>query len=396
MIFRTIFNYIIGFVNITVEGFFVERFINNCINNKIFLWSLKRKSSTLLTVNVNINNFKKIHNIAKKTKCKVKINFKKGIPILFHRYRKRKLFLFLLIPVILLILISSTYIWNIQVIGAKNIDIQELIEQLNQEGISIGKRKSTINTEEVIDNIRLKRSDIAWLSIDMKGTNVIVTLVESAEKPEIIDKNEYCNIVAAQTGLIIKVTADIGTAVVNVGDIVEVGDVLIGGYMEGKYTGTRNVHAKGEVKAKVWYTKKVTSGLTREITEQTGLTENKYSININNFKINLYKTLPNFENYDKISETNKIKLFSNFYLPIEITKTTYIEKKNVKITYGIEELKQLLIKELENQFSEEGIDKLNVLNKVVNVFYKENNQLEVEMIYEVEKDIGIEANLENN
>ena len=117
----------------------------------------------------------------------------------------------------------------------------------------------------------------------MKGTNVIITLVEAEEKPEIIDKDEYCNIVAAEQGMITKITADTGTSLVKVGDIVKKGDILIGGYMQGKYTDTRYVHAKGEVKAKVWYTKKATSGLTREISEETGSRENKYSININNF-----------------------------------------------------------------------------------------------------------------
>jgi len=393
LLFKIIFNYLLGFVNITVEGFFTERFINNCINNKIFLWGLKRKSSTLLTVNVNINNFKKIHSIAKKTKCKVKINYKKGLPVILHRYRKRKLFLFLLLPIALLIFISSRYIWNIEIVGTENIDIQELIMQLNEEGVGVGKRKSSIDSKNVIDNIRLKRNDIAWVSLDMKGTNAIVTIVEAEEKPDIIDKNEYCNIVAAEQGLITKITADTGTAQVKVGDIVEKGDVLIGGFMQGKYTDTRYVHAKGEVKAKVWYTKKATSGLTREISEETGVVENKYSININNFKINLYKTLPNFENYDTIIETNKIKLFSNFYLPIGITKTTYIEKKISEITYGKEELKQLLIQELENEFIEEGIENLNIVNKVVNVSDKENREIELEMIYEAELDIGTEEKL---
>ena len=32
------------------------------------------------------------------------------------------------------------------------------------------------------------------------------------------------------------------------------GDVLIAGYMEGKYTDPRYVHSMGEVQAKVWYT----------------------------------------------------------------------------------------------------------------------------------------------
>jgi len=393
LIFKIIMNYVLGFVNLTVEGFFVERFINNCINNKIFLWGIKRKNSTLLTVNVNINNFKKIHRIARNTKCNVKINSKKGLPIFLHKYRKRKLILLFLIPIVLLILISSTYIWNVEILGAENINIQDLLVQLNEEGVGIGKRKSSINSEKVINNIRLKRTDIAWLSLDMKGTNVIVTIVEAEEKPEIIDKEEYCNIVAKQRGVITKITADTGTPVVKIGDIVEKGEVLIGGYMEGKYTDTRFVHAKGEVKANVWYTKNVISGFTREISKETGLKQNKYSININNFKINLYKTLPNFENYDTINETKKIEIFPNFYLPLEITKTTYIEKTKAQITYGEQELKELLIEELEAQFKEDGIDGLNVKNKVVNVFYKENNQIELEMTYEIEMSIGAEEKL---
>ena len=99
------------------------------------------------------------------------------------------------------------------------------------------------------------------------------------------------------------------------------------------------------------------------------------------------------ENYDTINETNKIKLFSNFYLPIEIIKTTYIEKKQSKITYGKEELKQLLIQELENEFIEEGIDNLNIVNKLVNVSDKEDGSIELEMIYEAELDIGTEEKL---
>ena len=393
MIFRIIFNYILGFVNITVEGFFVERFINNCINNKIFLWGIKRKNSTLLTANVNIKDFKKIRNIAKKTKCKVNINSKKGFPILLHRYRKRRLLLLLLVPIILAILISSRFIWNIEVIGTENISQEEIISELGEEGVLIGKKKSSIDSKKVISSIRLKRDDISWMSLDMKGTNIIVTIVEAEKKPDIIDKNEYCNIVANEKGVITKITADTGTALVKPGDIVEKGDVLIGGYMEGKYTDTRYVHAKGTIEAKVWYTKNIKSGFIREISEETGNQKNIYSININNFKINLYKTLPNFENYDTINETNKIRLFKNFYLPIEINKTTYVEKKTNKITYGKEELKALLINELEKEFEDEKINELNITNKIVNV-YEKDNTFELEMTYEVKRTIGIEEKLE--
>ena len=390
MIFKIFINYILGFVNITVEGFFVERFINVCINNKIFLWKIKKKNSTLITSNININDFKKVRDIARKTKCRIKINSKKGLPILLHRYRKRKLLIIIFIPIILAVLIFSRFIWNIDIIGLENIDKEELMSQLTQEGVRIGNKKSNINSKEAINSIRLKRDDISWMSIDLKGTNVVINIVEAKEKPKIVNKDEKCNVVADKRGVITKITADVGTAQVKKGDIVEKGDILIAGYMEGKYTETRYVHAKGTAEAKVWYTKKIKTGLTSEIREQTGVIDNKYSININNFKINLYKSLPKFENYDTINDIKKIKLFSNFYLPIEINKTTYVEKKVREITYGKEELKNILIEEIEQQFIDEGIDKLNVINKIVNIYENEKDTIELEMTYEVLEQIGIE------
>ena len=387
-------NYILGFLNITVEGFFVERFINTCIHHKIFLWGIKRKSSTLMTTNINIHDFKKIRSIARKTKCRVKVNSKKGFPIFLHRYRKRKLLAIFSIPIILAIIISSRFIWNIEIIGTTSIAQEELVNQLNQEGISVGKRKDSIDSKKIIENIRRKRDDISWMSIDLKGTNIIVTVVEAEKKPEMIDQEEHCNIVANQRGMITKITAETGTALVKQGDIVEKGDLLIGGYMEGKYTDKREVHAKGEVEAKVWYTKKIKSDFTREISEQTGNQQNKYAIHIHNFKINLYKSLPKFQNYDTINRVNKIKLFQNFYLPIEIDKTTYIETKKTSITYGKEELKAILIKELEQQFEQEGISNLNVINKIVNFYDRDNHTMELEMTYEVLTTIGEESRIE--
>ena len=58
------------------------------------------------------------------------------------------------------------------------------------------------------------------------------------------------------------------------------------------------------------------------------------------------------------------------------------------MTYGKEELKTILLKELEEQFKQEGISQLNVVNKIVNVYERENHTMELEMTYEVVKEIG--------
>lgn len=127
--------------------------------------------------------------------------------------------------------------------------------------------------------------------------------------------------------------------------------------------------------------------LTEEIKEETGNKKNTYGIKINNFEINLPKSIPNFENYDTINENKKLKIFSNFYFPIEIHKTIYNEFQKKQITHTAEEAKRILQKKVEEELKEEIQHTENIVNTQVN--YKEEGQLvTVEVIYEVLENIG--------
>ena len=141
MFFKILTYYILGYVNISVEGYFIERFINICISKKILLWNVKRKKSSFLYVNIGMRDFRKIKEIAKITKCRVKIEKKKGLPFLLHKYKKRKLFLASLITILLSIFALSNFVWNIEVIGNETISKEEIIEQANENGLTIGMLK---------------------------------------------------------------------------------------------------------------------------------------------------------------------------------------------------------------------------------------------------------------
>lgn len=221
MFIKILLYYVFGYVNISVEGYFIERFINICISKKILLWNLKRKKSSFLFVNIGMKDFKKIKQIAKTTKCRVKIEKKKGLPFILHRYKKRKIFVISLITILLMIFGISNFVWNIEVIGNETINASEIISSVNESGLRIGMFKSNINTKEIINNLRLQRDDIAWVGIHIKGTNVTIEIVEADKKPEIVDENEYCNIISDKEGIITKINVQNGTALTKVGDIVK-------------------------------------------------------------------------------------------------------------------------------------------------------------------------------
>ena len=97
MLIKILLKYILGYVRITVEGYYIERFINICTTNKILIWNLKREKGVKLHLNIGIQDFFRAVKVAKKLKCKIKIEKKRGIPFLLNRYRKRKAFLISLI-----------------------------------------------------------------------------------------------------------------------------------------------------------------------------------------------------------------------------------------------------------------------------------------------------------
>lgn len=387
MIFKNLESYISGYLRINIEGYYIERFINICRKENIPVWNIKKEKEIRLAFNIKIKDFKKICKIAKTTKCKLKIKKKKGFPFILNRYKKRKIFAIFLILVIILIVMSSNYVWNIEVIEENGNNLENIMQNLNQSGLAVGKRKSEINTKEVINKVRLERNDIAWMGIELKGTNAIVKVVKSDEKPDIIDENEYCSIVADKAGIITKISAQDGTANVKVGDTINEGETLINGWVEGKYTGIRYVHAKGEIQAKVWYTKHKFIEYNTTEKRETGNQEEKYAIKFNNFKINLGKGVSKFEIYDTIETENKFKIFSDFYLPISIVKTTNKEIENVQKKYNKEEAKMLGIKELEEELNNEIENKDNIVNKNINTYENENG-LDVYVTYEVLENIG--------
>ena len=153
MIFKILICYIIGYLNIEVEGVFVERFINICKARGILLWNIKLKEGIKIYANIGIKDYKKIREIAKKTNTKVKIRKKKGVPFVLNKYKRRKALVIVLIIILLTIIVLSNFIWNISVTGNNKISTEDILEDLKQEGLKTGVLKNKINWNIIINNL---------------------------------------------------------------------------------------------------------------------------------------------------------------------------------------------------------------------------------------------------
>ena len=316
--FKILLNYIFGFVEVEIEGFFLERFMNLCLQNNIYIWGIERDGSTKIKFSIGINDFKRVKKVTKSVKYKLRIIKKIGIPFFIFKYKKRKILFFGITVLTCIIFFISGFVWNIEILGVDEASKEINMQEIEKKNIKVGIRKNKINKNEIINQIRLNRNEFSWIGIEVVGTNLKIRANLADEKPEIIDINENCNVIATKKAKVTKIYVQNGSANVKIGDEVKEGDILINGYIDGLYTGRRNVHALGEIKGQVSYQETAKIDVQKEKFKKTGRNEKRFCVKINKFEINFYKSISNFKKYDTIETIKRVRLFSDFYLPIEI------------------------------------------------------------------------------
>ena len=192
---------------------------------------------------------------------------------------------------------------------------------------------------------------------------------------------------AKKSGTITKIIAQNGTAVVSEGDTVNVGDILIKGIMEGKYTEPRRVHSLGIIEAEINYEKTKEVFFEKEEYIETGKQENKYELNYKNKKIKLYKNLSTFEFFKTEYTSKKLRLLENFYLPISITKIINKEQTKELKKYTLNEAKEFAVKELTLKLENEIPSTENIIDKNVKTIENEASVV-VTLNYKTIEEIG--------
>lgn len=320
------FDFLKGTVEIEAEGYYSERFLNLCALEKINLKKLQKPESTKVIATVDLEGYYQARRIAKKTKCRLKIIKKHGLPFWLHRYRKRKGFLIGFLVALLLFYFLTTFVWRIEIDGNVGLTDEQILASLGENGIRTGMQKFRLDTEKTELDMMLKVPELVWMNIEVKGTTVYVFLKERDFSPPIVAEDVPADIKAAKDGVIQSVIAKEGTAVVHPGDTVMKGQLLISSIMEGREGKLRSVHAQGEVQARTFYEKSDTASTVKVNKIYTGEEKSRYTLSLFNFSLKFHLNSSNpYEECDKITENKQFAIGRYYFLPIGLTKETYRE-----------------------------------------------------------------------
>ncbi len=395
MLVIRVWNFLKGYVTIVVEGYFLEKFINICVHRQILLWDIKRLKNRTMTLKVSINGFRMMRPVCRKTKCRVKILNKRGLPFILNRYRKRKAFAVGAIFFIIIIYTLTSFIWAVEIEGNERIKTDVIRESLSSLGVKPGVLKYTIDTDKIVENIMMNTSDIAWIGVLVRGTKVKVEVVERKPAPQMIDRDMPCDIVALRDGIVLLVITKEGKPLVKEGDTVSKDQLLIAGKVDSKIEGiqTRFVHAMGEVIARTWYEENCDIERVSVERIRTGNIKNKRYLLMFNTKISLFLDKTTFENYDKIDNIKKISLGEDAVLPFGFITERYYEVRLVKNELDLEQAMQLAA----NEAYDAILRRIPAGTKITrsDVFWREteDGKQYANVVVECEENIGIQREL---
>ena len=333
-------SYIRGYYVITVEGIGTERFLNYLIRNNIKVFNVTRISDTKIQLCVDRDDIKDFKKAYRGNDFQIKIKQKTGIPFIVKRIYKYKGMWICAILSLVILMSTSQFVTDVYIDCPEGIKQEEVRNELSKLGLKPGIYKKNIDRKKIRDSIMVTFDDIAYISVNVTGTNVFVTITKKAETLSSKEQSNYCNIISEKNAIIEKVVPRSGNAVVSEGDIVQKGDLLISG---------ANTQSLPEVWATTFYEVKKSASYIDTKQEKTGKSKNVYKVSFYDKEFNIRRKIK-YDDY--VIENKDLKLsVGNYTFPIKISISTFYEVNNVQIERDEkqlkEELKQQVLKELE-------------------------------------------------
>ena len=282
---------------------------------------------------------------------------------------------------LLIFLIALYFISNIIIkidINHENTALKERVNGLLiEKGIEVFTyRKDITDLNEISNAIVEENKDfLDWMSINRVGMKYVVSFEERIIN-DISEESGNCHIVAKKDGVITKIVADHGVTLVEKGDYVREGDIIISGEITLNEEVKDTTCASGEVLGETWYKVNITVPFAYQDKKYSDKSRYNFYLNGNYF----YKK--NYDHYDE-EVIFKLDIFGNSF---KIVKQKEYELSDLQ--YTKEEARKIALEESSKRLLEKIGQNSTVLEQKVLKETVNNSTIEMEIFIVVEENIG--------
>ncbi|MGI5962634.1 MAG: sporulation protein YqfD [Lawsonibacter sp.] len=351
---KRLIHFLQGIAALTVTGPFPERLINLCAQEGVEFWGVSWENEHILHLTVRRGDLNRLRQLAQRVDCEVNVGTRKGLPDFLLRFRTRYAFLVGMALSLCAVGILSRFVLTVEVIGNERVPTAVILSQLRQLGVRPGVYAPSIDRQQVAQEALLELKDLSWMAINLYGTRLEVLVRETVKEPERIDESGYYDVRAEAGGLVLHVEAEQGDALVQEGDTILEGEILISGTvtmepplysdLPERYYQT---HARGRVWARTWRTLTAGIPIQAEKKAYTGEKKSVWSLEFASSRVSLWgKEQPGWE---KETQIWSAVLPGGVELPLTLRRDTFSAYHLTQAELNLEAAEQLLEEELEKK-----------------------------------------------
>lgn len=280
-------SWIRGKVLFSAQGGAYEKLLNRCSEMGISLAGLH---PTPFGVQgwMPARDYRKIHRAAYRCHCRVRVEKKRGLPFLLHRYRGR--WGLVVGPVLFALVCARLFglIWCVRYYEVPEQYQQEIDRALAENGVLVGSRPTEDSLRRARQVILMNSQDLADVSLNFVRGRLVVEVSTRTQQPD-PQRPAAGSIIAEKAGIIEQIEVKHGFAVVTVGQRVEEGELLVTGTYADEKTGSLLITpAQGTIIARTETTYEITQPLQFTAQVPTGETKKRISLLISGREIPLF------------------------------------------------------------------------------------------------------------
>lgn len=347
-----ILRYLDGYIKILLTGRQPERFLKLCAARGLVLRNLERCEEGYL-LEIALPDIYKISGYLRKTGCRIHILRKKGMSFFFYRNKKRKAFFAGILICLILLYVSSLYVWEIQVYGNHYYAKEAVLEEMKELDVTNGVRMKSLDCQKLAARIREAFPRVVWVSVRTEGTCLIVDLKENEDDYLIEDEKEAekakvsaesCDLVAPRDGKILHMITRSGVPLKQEGDTCEKGEVLVTGLVpilnqDGETARYEYVQADADIVMEVEYAyyDEFENTITRQ--EPAGEETTRSFLTLGNWRLCLpFQKNGPVNTYETV---HRLHLTDTLYLPIAVGTICYEPYREVTVALSEKEIDEM-------------------------------------------------------
>ena len=314
---------IAGIIEVEITSAEPESALAAISTRNIEIKNLHQISELTYTFCIRRRDYKELSLIAEKRGETLRIQNKGGIYWSAKAMLARPVLLIGAFLLLLLVLYLPTRVLFVRVEGNATVPERRILAAAEACGIEFGASRREVRSEKTKNDLLSAIPELQWAGVNTSGCVAVISVRERSEVKESREQAHVSSIVAARDGYILSCTVTRGSPLVQQGQSVREGQVLISGYTDCGIC-IQATQAEGEITAETHRTLKAVTPAQCVQRGQKKDIKRKYSLLLRKKRIFLWKDSGIWDtSCGRMYEEYYITLPGGFRLPIALCVEEY-------------------------------------------------------------------------